>query len=176
MQKLAVDALREAAFLQGDDHRPFRFDDRRGCDIGHALAMARRGEIDIAHADRGAAFAGLCYQLQDWTSEGHDLFEAVPGQEICPHVEELFPRRIDVQHLVAGADHQHGHGQGCRDLGRGLAQTSPDWRLLGFIAHKLITSNRCSLYRQNSVQLRHAQCLAATHQPPRLPSWGRSLL
>ncbi len=46
VQKLTVDAVRETAFVQQHDHRViFR---RRQSDIGHALAQARRREIDIA--------------------------------------------------------------------------------------------------------------------------------
>ena len=51
VEQLPVDALRQAAFLQHDDRRPFGFGQRRDDEIGDTFAVTRRRQIDDAFAD-----------------------------------------------------------------------------------------------------------------------------
>ena len=55
--QLAVHALGQAAFLEGEQHGAFRLGHRRHGHIGDALAMLGRGKIDVALGGRGVALA-----------------------------------------------------------------------------------------------------------------------
>ena len=110
IKKLPVDALREAALLQQEDH-PFFFAGGRKGHISQALAKPRRGEIDIALGDRGATLARLLHQLQQRTSEGEQIGKLLLQQEPHAHVEELLGRLIGIEKLVLGPDHEDWHGK-----------------------------------------------------------------
>ena len=111
MQELAVEALGEAAFLEGDERRALRAGQRRHRHVGEPLAMARRRQVDIAFAQRAAPLPGLRHDLDERTAEGNDILEVLPDQQAGAHVEELFGGRIDEKDLVLRPDEQDRHGQ-----------------------------------------------------------------
>jgi hypothetical protein len=126
MQELAVDALSKAAFLQDHSHRPIRI--RQGChqNISYALAMARRGQIDVALANRSAAIARLRYQLNKWTSKWHEFTDPLLEKQARACVEELLRRRVDEEQSLIDSDNDEWHWQGtgnrCGREGLGLAR------------------------------------------------------
>src|SRR5712671_3765060 len=102
VQKLTVDAVREAAFLQQHDDRAiFR---RRQRDVRHALAQARRREIYIALGNRGAPFASLADQLEQWTSKRQQIAKLLLEQQANTHIKELLGRLIGVKQATFGPD------------------------------------------------------------------------
>ncbi len=111
MQKLTVEPLRQASFVQGHDNAAFGIAGGRHGDISRAFAIARRRQIDIAFADRGAAFLRLPDQLENRAAERHQLVEPLARQQSGTHLEELFRRRIDREDMQIQPDQQHRHRQ-----------------------------------------------------------------
>ncbi len=115
VQKLAVDALGEAALLEDHDDRVFRIRQRRNVDIRNALTISWGGQIDVAFADRGTALAGLRDELQQGTAEGHEVAQILAHQQSRAGVEKLFCCWVYEENVQVGPDHHQRHRQGAGD-------------------------------------------------------------
>ena len=101
--QLAIHALGQAAFLQGDHQRAFRLGQRRHRHIGDAFAMPRGGKIDIAFGGGGIAFPRLDDQLEQRAVERQQVADDLLEQEAGAGIEELLGSGIDVDDFLTRA-------------------------------------------------------------------------
>ena len=98
--QLAVHALGQAAFLEGEKDGAFGFGHRRHRHVGEALAMTRGGKIDIAFRRRGVALRRLDHQLEQRRMGRDQVGQGLLAQQRQAGIEELLGRRIGVDDFL----------------------------------------------------------------------------
>jgi nucleoside phosphorylase len=121
MQKLAIETLREASLMQRDNDIAVAVACGRHDNVCRAFAAFWRGQIDIAFADRSAAFLRLNDQLEDRTSKRDQFVQPLTREKPGADREKLLCSRIDRENPQILANQQDRH----RQNGEDLSQTRP---------------------------------------------------